>query len=158
MPIDTHGKRNIAARLAGIGLILLTPAFSARAALGGSEATVQADQVQIKATLGTLRSEKFTVHELQVPSGTTVREYVSPTGTVFGVAWEGPSMPDLRQLLGAYFDMYVAATAARRTRGSPVLIELPGLVVQSSGHMRAFAGKAYIPAGLPQGVAAEAIR
>jgi hypothetical protein len=77
---------------------------------------------------------------------------------VFGVAWQGPSMPDLRQLLGVYFDQYVEAAAARRTRRAPVLVELPGLVVHSSGHMRAFSGKAYLPQGLPQGVTAEEIQ
>jgi hypothetical protein len=101
---------------------------------------------------------RFTMHELRAASGTTVREYVSPAGVVFGVAWQGPSLPDLRQLLGVYFDQYVDAAAARRTRRAPVRVELPGLVVQSSGHMRAFVGKAYLPQGLPQGVAAEEIQ
>jgi len=77
---------------------------------------------------------------------------------VFAVAWQGPSLPDLRQLLGAYFDQYAGATAARRARRAPVLVELPTLVVQSSGHMRAFAGKAYLPQGLPQGVVANEIQ
>jgi hypothetical protein len=154
--IDRTG--GLAARLAGIGLMLLVAAPPAQAALGGTEATVQADQNQIQAALRTLRTDKFTMHELQTPSGTTVREYVSPAGTVFGVAWQGPSLPDLRQLLGAYFDPYVRNAAARRTRRNPVVVELPGLVVQSSGHMRAFAGKAYVPEALPQGVLPEEIR
>ncbi len=38
------------------------------------------------------------------------------------------------------------------------MVELPGLVVQSGGHMRSFAGRAYIPEALPQGVSVEAIR
>jgi len=146
------------ASLAALGLTMLLAAPRAEAALGGTEATVRTDQMQMSMTLRTMPAARFTVHELRAASGTTVREYVSPTGVVFGVAWQGPSLPDLRQLLGVYFDQYVEAAAARRTRRAPVLVELPGLVVQSSGHMRAFAGRAYLPQGLPQGVAAEEIQ
>jgi hypothetical protein len=34
------------------------------------------------------------------PEGTSVRRYVSPAGKVVAVAWKGPVMPDLRQVLG----------------------------------------------------------
>ena len=146
------------ASFAGLGLSLLAVAPNAEAALGGTEATVRADQAQMSMTLRTMPAARFTVHELTAASGTTVREYVSPAGVVFGVAWQGPSLPDLRQLLGVHFDQYVDAAAARRTRRAPVRVELPGLVVQSSGHMRAFAGKAYLPQGLPQGVVANEIQ
>ena len=146
------------ASFAGLGLSLLAVAPNAEAALGGTEATVRADQAQMSMTLRTMPAARFTMHELTAASGTTVREYVSPAGVVFGVAWQGPSLPDLRQLLGVHFDQYVDAAAARRTRRAPVRVELPGLVVQSSGHMRAFAGKAYLPQGLPQGVVANEIQ
>lgn len=150
--------RFLAAHLSAILLIALTRMPSALAALGGAETTVEADRAHIGATHRLLADPRFTLHELQVPSGTTVREYVSPTtGTVFGIAWRGPTMPDLRQLLGSHFDQYVSAVAARRSRG-PVVIQLPGLVVQSSGRMRAFAGRAYVPEALPQGVSPEDIR
>jgi hypothetical protein len=147
------------AKIGAFGFIALLSAPLALASLGGVEATVEADRLQIGATRRVVNADtRFTLHELQAPSGTTVREYVSPTGVVFGVAWQGPTMPDLRQVLGGYFDQYVGAVTARRTRGGPVLIQLPGLVVQSGGHMRAFAGKAYVPGSLPQGVSAEDIR
>jgi hypothetical protein len=139
-------------------LATLLAAPAARAALGDVEATVEADRLAMHAMQQTTRTPKFTMHELRAPSGTTVREYVSPAGTVFGVAWQGPTLPDLRQLLGAHFDEYVAAAAARRDRRSPLLVQLPGLVVQSAGHMRSFVGKAYVPQALPPGVAAEDIR
>jgi hypothetical protein len=132
------------------------PAF---ASLGGDESTVAADhaalagQTQIKVA----RAQRYAVHEMAAPSGTVVREFVSPAGKVFAVAWSGPSMPDLRQVLGPYFDTYVAAMAQRKAKG-PVNVVLPGLVVQSSGHMRAFAGKAYLPDSVPAGVASEEIK
>jgi uncharacterized protein DUF2844 len=142
----------------GVALIAAAVAPAAWASLGGTEATVETDRLAIGATRSTLASGRFTVHELQSPSGTTVREFVSPAGTVFAVAWQGPTLPDLRQLLGAHFDEYVAASATRRARRSPVVVELPGLVVQSSGHLRAFAGRAYLPGALPPGVSSEEVR
>jgi Protein of unknown function (DUF2844) len=158
--IDTRARqvRKIVARFALIVPFALGFAPLAGAALGDIEASVFADQSQIKATLRTVPNTRYTMHELQAPSGTAVREYVGPTGIVFGVAWQGPLMPDLRQVLGAHYDEYVAAVAARRTRRGPVSVELPGLVVQSSGRMRGFVGKAYVPETLPPGVSVEEVR
>ena len=145
------------ALLGGAAVVAAIAALPVQAALGESVASVETDRLQVGGTLRVLPSAAYTVHELQVPSGTVVREYVSPAGTVFGVAWQGPSMPDLRQVLGTYFDRYVAAASQRKTRG-PLAIEQPGLVVQSGGHMRAFVGRAYIPEALPPGVTADSIR
>jgi hypothetical protein len=157
-PDNNKCMRVLVTNLSAILLIASTGVPSALASLGGAESTVEVDRAHIGATHRLLADPRFTLHELQVPSGATVREYVSPTtGTVFGVAWQGPSMPDLRQLLGSHFDQYVSAMAARRSRG-PVVIQLPGLVVQSSGRMRAFTGRAYLPEALPPGVRAEDIR
>jgi hypothetical protein len=146
-----------AVALAGIATLAMAPTQSAIAALGGDAATIVADQAHINGKLVVSPTQKYTVHEIQAPSGTVVREFASPAGNVFGVAWTGPTMPDLRQVLGPYFDQYVAAAGQRKQRG-PVLIEQPGLVVQSGGHMRGFVGKAYVPQAVPQGVALDEIR
>lgn len=138
---------------AAFAVLMLVATSRAEATLGATEASVQVDQSQMEATRRVTPSERLTVHELKT-AGATVREFVSPAGMVFGVAWQGRAMPDLRQLLGTYFDQYVAAAASRHTRRAPVLIELPGLVVHSSGHMRAFVGQAYLPQSLPAGVSA----
>lgn len=144
-------------RIVGLAVALLA-AHPARAALGDVEASVESDRLAMHALQQTTRTAIFTMHELRAPSGTTVREYVSPAGTVFGVAWQGPTLPDLRQLLGTHFDEYVAAAASRRARRSPLLVQLPDLVVHSGGHMRAFVGKAYVPQALPPGVTAAEIQ
>jgi hypothetical protein len=143
--------------LGAVTLLSAMAALPVQAALGGSEATVEADRLQVAGTQRVLRSPAYTVHELQTPSGTVVREFVSPAGIVFGVAWQGPTMPDLRQVLGAYFDRYAEAATQRRARG-PVTLAQPGLVVHSGGHARAFVGNAYIPEAVPQGVDTGAIR
>jgi hypothetical protein len=151
-------RRKLLARFAVLALGAISATPPAVAALGEIEASVPADQTQLHATLRTMTGARFTVHELKVASGTAIREYVAPTGLVFGVAWDGPSMPDLRQVLGTYFDRYVEAAAARRFRRGSLLLQLPGVTVQSTGHMRAFAGKAFLPEAIPPGVAQEDIQ
>ena len=140
--------------------ILVTLAFPLvmSASLGGDATSVQADQAKMQGTLRTTSADAYNVHEIQASTGVAVKEYVSPAGKVFAVTWKGPFHPDLRQVLGAYFDQYVEAVQAQRAsqRGrGPVFIEQSGLVVQVSGHMRAFAGKAYLPQMMPAGVRAE---
>jgi len=138
-----------------LGLVLPT---LASAALGGDESSIRADQAQMRASLRITRTATYAVHELQAPAGHVIREYVSPSGTVFGVVWQGPSKPDLKQLLGRHFDELQQATPAPGARRGPVVIRQPGLIFEMGGHMRAFAGRAYIPQLLPAGVQADAIR
>jgi len=92
----------------------------------------------------------YVMHLITFPSGTVVREYVSLSGMVFGVAWEGPTLPDLRTALGAAFDQYIAATATRRA--TPLAVSKSDLVIVSTGHLRAFAGHAYLPLAAPAGI------
>jgi hypothetical protein len=134
---------------------------SASAALGGDAVSAQADQVRLRAAVKTTQTGSYTVQEMQAPSGTVVREYVSPAGKVFAVAWRGPFLPDLHQILGASFDTFTHAVQAqkwRRPGHGPVAVRQPGLVVLSGGHPRNYFGKAYLPELLPQGVSAEEIR
>jgi Protein of unknown function (DUF2844) len=138
-----------------LGALLLP--LSAGAVLGGDASTIAVDQQKMPGTLRVSGTQHYTVHEIQGAAATAVREFVSPAGQVFGVAWRGPFMPDLRQLLGSNFDTYIAAMGRRHVKG-PVSIELPGLVVHSSGRMRNFFGQAYVPALVPQGVTVEEIR
>jgi len=98
----------------------------------------------------------YTVHAIQAPSGTTVREYVSEDGMVFAVAWQGPFLPDLRQALGRYFERYSNAASAKGRR--QVAVSESDFVVQSGGRMRSFSGRAYLPPLLPQGFTLEDLR
>src|ERR1035437_5558968 len=97
------------------------------------------------------------MHEITSASGTVVREFVSPAGVVFGVAWEGQFPPDLQRLLGPYYQQVQPVAKqdqAQRQGRAPVVIETPGRVLYEAGLMRSFHGQPYIPQLLPQGVPA----
>ena len=131
------------------------PAF---AGLGQDVSSVQSDRAHMQGALRITQAQGCAVHEIQSPNGTVVREYVSTSGKVFAVAWQGPWPPDMRQILAGYFEQYQSAAQAHqnsRLGRRPFVIRQPGLVVQSGGHMRSFAGCAYVPDMLPQGVEAK---
>jgi hypothetical protein len=131
--------------------------FAAHATLGQNVSTVDGDQSRLRAVAHTATTQSaYSVHLLTLPSGTLVREYVARNGVVFGVAWEGPTLPDLKSMLGTSFDAYVAATTTRR--GTPLAVSNSDLVVYSGGHLRAFSGHAYLPQAVPAGVDAGVIQ
>jgi len=134
---------------------LLSAAFIpciAAAALGEPEASVQSDLAELHGSIKVAEHANYRLHEIQLPSGTLVHEFTGPDGKVFAVAWNGPTMPNLRQTLGRYFDNYVTAAQANRTGHHHLQINQTDLVVHASGHMRAFSGVAYLPPAVPSGV------
>lgn len=143
--------------------LLVGAALPARAELGGTPTwpAPQINTFQARALAAT--APAFNVVQTVLPTGTTVREYVGPSGTVFGIVWDGPDMPPLNTLLGAYFPTYRQALDARRAarRGGapgPVQVEEAGLTVQSGGHMGSFFGRAYLAHSIPSGASAADIR
>ncbi|WEY40511.1 DUF2844 domain-containing protein [Paraburkholderia sp. SUR17] len=139
----------------GIACAMLGGAFAlagpAHATLGESAISVNHDVASLRAVAqAAVVQAAYTVHEITLASGTVVREYVAPGGIVFGVAWEGPTLPDLKAMLGAAFDQYVAANATRKA--TPLAVSNNDLVVYSGGHLRAFAGHAWLPRAVPAGV------
>jgi hypothetical protein len=135
-------------------LILFALPLSAWASLGGDMESVDADQAAMNASERiTTSTEAYTVYELKTATGTVVREYLSLAGSVFAVTWNGPTLPNVRQILGGYFSEYTGAAQKQQGGHGHLLIRRPDLVVESSGRMRAFFGRAYLPQGLPQGVA-----
>jgi Protein of unknown function (DUF2844) len=138
----------------GTLLIAAQALAPARAGLGETLASVQADQVSLKGTLRTRAQAGYTVQEITASTGTVVREYVSPAGVVFAIRWSGPAMPNLQQTLGAYFAQYLAAVKAQRSGAMRsghhhVEVRSPSLVVRVGGHMRQYYGTAYVPSLVP---------
>jgi hypothetical protein len=155
------GNHTSGAVLLGAALALSSFCLPAMGALGGDLNSVQQDKTRMKATVQVKQMTAYAVHEIKDTHGTMLREYVSPEGRVFGVAWQGPFMPDLHQVLGAYLPQFSAAVQedhAKRPGRHPLNIKQPGLVVETSGHMRAYYGRAYVPEMVPQAVNAGEIR
>ena len=132
----------------------------AHAALGENADTIPADRKALQAVHRATTSHKdYTVEEI-VSDATTVREYVSPSGVVFGIAWNGYVHPDLAQLLGSYRGEYSAAQqkaagSSGRTRQQLVT---DNIVVEMWGHMRNLQGRAYVPSLVPAGVNVDEIK
>jgi len=138
--------------------VLATGALPSWAVLGGSAESVVADQVRLEAKRSVVENREYTVHEISRDDGTVIREYVTPVGKVFGVSWTGPTIPDLSQLLGSYNNEYQSTLRTKPGRRRSAVVRNPDLVVESSGHMRAFYGRAYLKSLLPNGVPQETVK
>lgn len=144
--------------LNGVLLTAMLGPQLAFATLGEPEATVAADAQQLKGSVKSLGQPNYRVHEIQLPSGTVVREFVALDGGVFAVTWRGPALPNLQQTLGMYFDAYVAAAKAPHAGHTHLQVRQSNLVIHSGGHMRAFTGLAYLPQAVPSGVSVEELQ
>lgn len=130
----------------------------AHAALGGPESAVADDASVLHGSIKSTERANYRVHEIQTSSGTVLREFADTGGRVFAVAWSGPRIPNLRQALGQYFDAYATVARGKHAGGRTHLeIRQDDWVMQSSGHMRAFQGRAYLPQALPAGVTLDEI-
>jgi type II secretory pathway pseudopilin PulG len=143
-------------------LILLSTLTAAAlpgwAALGGSVDTVATDQVKFQAQRAITQMRTYNIHLISSNDGTAIKEYVTPAGKVFGVSWSGPTIPDLTQLLGTYSAEFQTTVRAQRGRRKSGVVHNTDLVVESTGHMRAFYGRAYVNSLLPSGVTAEIVQ
>jgi hypothetical protein len=138
-----------------VAAVAAVPAF---AALGEDVSSVQADVARMKGALRVTSTTALAVHEITMSDGTAVREYLSPAGKVFAVAWSGPFMPNLQQMLGTYYPQYEQAASALHYGHRHMAVEAPGLIVQSSGRLRAFSGRAWVPALLPPNFSIDEIK
>jgi hypothetical protein len=129
-------------------------------ALGESDDSIASDEKALSAVRGVAAVRKgYTVHEIRSDS-TTVREYVSPSGVVFGIAWNGRIHPDLTPLLGTYSGEYNEALGRtpREPGRRPYSVKTDRVVVEKWGHMRNLQGRAYAPALIPPGVSIDEIK
>jgi hypothetical protein len=145
-------------RLLAVLSALLAVALCGFAALGGSEESVMSDQVKFQASRRIVPEHGYRIHEISRGDGTLIKEYVSLDGKVFGVSWKGPTLPDLSQLLGSSFVEFKNSVHPRAGRRKTAVVRNGDLVVESTGHMRAFQGRAYLNSLLPPGITQEVVR
>jgi hypothetical protein len=135
-----------------IAVLLAICANVSFAGLGGRPAELGPRQVPDKATrMLSSGSVAYTQVERKLDSGIVVREFLDEAGTVFAVAWAGPFLPDLKEILGTHFDAFVQDAGKARGRTSRIVVKRNDVVIVSGGHMGSFTGKAWIPAQLPAG-------
>lgn len=130
----------------------------AQARLDGDRASVLADQSawgagSSQTPVGS--ASGASVYTQTLSNGLTVRQYVDAAGLVFAVAWEGPVQPDFARLLGDHFASFADA---QRQQKRGVNLQTANLVIESGGMMRAFTGRAYLPAKLPATLTVQDIR
>jgi hypothetical protein len=145
-------KRSIFLAALAFSLLAFASAREAGAALGEPAHSVSSDRIALSAERPTETAGRgFTVQEFEA-NGTLIREYISPSGIVFAVAWNGYTYPDLTTLLGSYAGEY--KEALRQAPKKPGIqrrqsVETGRVVVEKWGHMRNLQGRAYVPALVP---------
>jgi hypothetical protein len=142
---------------------LFFAALPAHAVLGGDVSTIGEDQARLRGMRHavTIASVAMRTHEITLADGSIIREFVTPSGLVFAVAWSTRFKPDLASLLGAHAGTYAtAASEALRQPGIRRHVELRrgDLVVHSTAHLNAYVGKAWLQSLVPQGVGVDAMR
>jgi hypothetical protein len=128
--------------------------------LGQTESSVADDQRFLGGAHREEAHPGYKVHQITAKDGGVVKEFVSPTGMVFEIAWQSGHIPNLEQLLGpnmAELQTKLSTAAPRHTRG-PMVVHTDHMVFVSAGHMRYFHGYAYVPSLVPANVAPEAIQ
>ena len=129
----------------------------ALAALGGDAASVDADRVNMKATVRITPFVDYEIHAIQTPAGTVIHEYVSSQGKVFAVTWRGPGLPALHQLLGNYSAQLAQAMPRNHYNHHHLRIETPDVVFQSDAYLRTRSGRAWVPALFPRSLSVKDI-
>jgi hypothetical protein len=140
-----------------IGLCFCPPIC---AELNGNVSSVESDSERVGGLLSSRSSYYSTIYEIRDPNGTVIREFVSPKGRIFAVAWEGRFVPEMTHLLGGLFQEYSRAVHSEHPNHSwrqPLFIHTPTLAFESGGHMGWYYGRAYVQAEIPNGFPMEEI-
>jgi len=141
-------------------MVLLTLAEQAHAILGEAVDSVESDRKALTAVRGAVTTRSgYTIHEISTAT-TVVREYISPAGIVFAIAWNGIIHPDLTGLLGRYAGEYEEALrqTPRKQGRRQLMVKANRVVVEKWGHIRDLRGRAYAPDLIPSGVSINAIQ
>lgn len=132
-----------------LGFGLVSSATSVSAALGNSRDMIGSTNVSAAGKVITYFSGKsYSVHSYTDRTGVNIKEFSRADGMIFAVSWYGPSLPDMRDLLGSYFNEYTQYLSAQKSR-KYVAANLVHLVFKSTGGARFFAGHAYAPFLIP---------
>jgi hypothetical protein len=128
------------------------------AVLGENESSVSLDQQVLRSQDSVQAFQAYKVHQLTSANGAIVREYISAEGTVFGISWQGPFVPNLQQLLGSYLTDLQQGQVTQHMRRCAITIQTDNFVFSSVGHLRFFRGRAYVPGLVPANLTPEVVQ
>ncbi|AJY41654.1 DUF2844 domain-containing protein [Burkholderia humptydooensis] len=152
-------RRRPAHALLVAAAVTLAP-VTAHSQLGGTVTNSPARA--LAQTSATLLDGAVTMRSYIDAGGTTIREYATRAGLVFAYTWDGPTSPNLRQLLGERFSTYqshAVSTDARTRAGLHAgRVAQSDFVVDAGGRMRAYVGRAWLPGAVPSGVSIDDLR
>jgi len=132
---------------------------SASAGLGERFDSVAKDHLALHGTtLAVTTHPGYSLHETTTADGATVRQFVSPSGTVFAVSWAGRTQPDLQVLLAKHYGQYLEATKQPHASHKVLNVTSPDVVINVTRHVRGFTGSAHVPALVPPTVSIADLR
>lgn len=158
-----HVHIGVCGRASAVAACLVCATLPARAVLGANASSIAADQTRLRGARHAMSVNRapVQVHEITMADGSSIREFVSPSGVVFAVAWSTRFKPNLDLLLGAHAAAYAAAAGeALRVPGIRRRVELRrgDLVVHSTAHLNAWVGRAWLQSLVPQGADVDVLR
>jgi hypothetical protein len=145
-------------RILTVLLMLMMGSLPAWAALGDDLSSVKADAQALGGRYSIVANTGYNVHQITLPDGGVVKEFVTPAGTVFGISWTAHGMPDLPQLLGSYMTDLQQGERTHMVRRRAVTIQTDNFVFTSFGHAGFFRGRAYVPGLVPANLTPEVVQ
>ena len=139
-------------------LMLMMGSLPAWAALGDIESSVNSDAQALGGQHRMVAKVGYNLHQITAADGSVVNEFVSPTGIVFGISWQGHFVPNLQQLLGSHMTDLQQGQRAHVVPRRAVTIQTDDFVFTSVGHLRNFRGRAYVPSLVPANLPAEVVQ
>ena len=143
----------------GLLTALLFGSQQAYATLGERADSIAKDRQALSAAKAVTNNRSNYTVQVLTSDANVVREFLTPSGVVFAVAWNGLVHPDLTALLGSYAAEYQNARQQmpRRHGKKNLRVQSDRIVVETWGHMRNLQGRAYLPALIPAGVSIDEI-
>jgi hypothetical protein len=139
-------------------LMLMMGSLPAWAALGDNVSSVNSDVQALGGQHVMVAKVGYNVHQITLPDGSVVKEFVSSAGWVFGISWTAHFMPNLPQLLGSYLTDLQQGQRTNVVRRRAVTIQTDNFVFSSVGHARYFRGRAYVPGLVPPNLTPEVVQ
>lgn len=139
-------------------LLLILSAGPLSAALGETKTI---EDISPKGESSPITVERFASHtviETTEAYGLKIREFVGSDLKVFGIAWEGPRLPDFEQILGSQLTEFKNTAAASNSRRGPLSKNSGNLAFFSGKYQRTFEGRAYLKDLVPSGVSQSVIK